>query len=324
MGWHKELTQGFHTPQALLAYLQLPASMLPATLAANQLFSTRVPLSFAKRMQKGTLNDPLLKQVLPARDEEKNHADYVTDPLQERSANPISGLLHKYHGRALMIVAGSCAINCRYCFRRHFNYQDNQLARHDWQRVVDYFCQDKTLTEIILSGGDPLMLKDSVFSALLDTLCTIPQLTTIRIHSRLPVVIPSRITHHLLNALHQTNKRIVLVIHSNHPNEINDEVKAALAPLLTQKITCLNQSVLLKGINDNPGILAQLSHALFDAGVLPYYLHLPDKVRGTQHFDVEQKRACDIHHQLQSLLPGYLVPKLVAEVPGKRSKITLS
>ena len=320
--WHKILAEGFSSAAELLAFLQLPTSL--ANNLAEKQFKTRVPRSFAARMQPGNRYDPLLLQVLAVDEELQNTDDYVEDPLAEAVANPLRGLIHKYHGRVLLTVAGACAVNCRYCFRRHFPYQDNNPGRGGWQQVLDYIANDVHIHEVILSGGDPLLAKDQVLAPLLMQLAAIPHLRTLRIHTRIPVVLPERINESFINILARNRLHKVIVLHSNHPHELDSQVADACADLRQIGCHLLNQSVLLAGVNDSAHILAELSERLFACGVLPYYLHLLDKVQGAAHFDVSLEDALGIFRQLQGLLPGYLVPRLAREVPGKKHKILIT
>lgn len=321
--WQDELTNLIREPAELLDLLKLPKSLLPAAEVAHQLFPLRVPRPYLERIERGNIEDPLLKQILPLGAESENHKGYSTDPLAEQSSNPHQGLVHKYHGRVLLVVAPSCAINCRYCFRRHFPYEENNPSRAQWQQTFDYIANDHSITEVIYSGGDPLAAPDRQLQWLTDQLASIPHLQRLRVHTRLPVVIPQRITDETLNWLAGSRLKPVMVLHINHPNEIDDDVRRAIARLKTAGVTLLNQSVLLKGINDNVETLTTLSETLFAADVLPYYLHLLDKVAGAAHFDIPEMRARQLHQQLQGRLPGFLVPKLCREEAGRASKTTI-
>ncbi len=316
--WQKLLAQGFSCASELLAFLQLPST---ASELAEKQFKTRVPRGFVALMQPGDRYDPLLLQVLAVAEELQLSDDFVTDPLQEIAVNPVKGLIHKYHGRVLLTLTGACAINCRYCFRRHFPYQDNNPGRQGWQSALAYIAKDTSIHEVILSGGDPLLAKDNVLQSLLEQLTAIPHLRTLRIHSRIPVVLPERINQSLLDILAATPLQKVLVLHSNHPRELDVRVADACASLRGIGCHLLNQSVLLAGVNDNAQVLATLSHALFAYGVMPYYLHLLDKVQGAAHFDIPLDQALKIYTELQSLLPGYLVPRLAREEAGKENKM---
>ncbi|CCJ81595.1 Lysine 2,3-aminomutase [Cronobacter dublinensis 1210] len=273
-------------------------------------------------MEKGNPQDPLLRQVLTSREEFVAAPGFTTDPLEEQNS-VVPGLLHKYHNRALLLVKGGCAVNCRYCFRRHFPYADNQGNKRNWQAALDYIAAHPELDEIIFSGGDPLMAKDNELEWLVTHLEAIPHLKRLRIHSRLPIVIPARVTDGLVRLLGQTRLQVLLVNHINHAQEIDDAFRAGMTKLRAAGVTLLNQSVLLKGVNDNAATLAALSNALFDAGVMPYYLHVLDKVQGAAHFMVSDDEARAIMRELLSQVSGYLVPKLAREIGGEPSKTPL-
>ncbi len=319
--WSKQLAMGLETPAALLRFVGLSPDNFD-TQQAHQAFKTRVPHSFAARIQKNNPYDPLLKQVLALDSEMQDAPGYHNDPLKEQAeANPIPGVLHKYQGRLLLMLSGSCAINCRYCFRRHFPYHENRLSPHHLGAALAYIQKESALSEIILSGGDPLMLKDTLLSPILKALEEISHIKRVRIHTRLPVVLPARITPELIQLLSPTRLHTVMVLHINHAQECNDELAQALLPLKHAGIPLLNQSVLLKGVNDTLEALVTLSERLFEMGVLPYYLHLLDQVKGAQGFEVPQDQAKTLYHGLQTALPGYLVPKCVREVPGVLHKV---
>lgn len=320
--WLKELGSALSDPSELLKELQLDPTPWQNGFGAKRQFAQRVPLSFVKRMEVGNPHDPLLRQVLPVIEEFEETAGYSTDPLEEQD-NAIPGLLHKYQDRVLMILKGGCAVNCRYCFRRHFPYQDNPSGRQHWQKALDYIRTHTELNEVIFSGGDPLMTQDGQLKWLLDELATIPHLKRLRFHSRLPVVIPNRITPELCELFAHSPLPIVLVTHINHANEINDEFRQAMRKLQDVRVTLLNQSVLLKDVNNNAEALVNLSEALFSAGILPYYLHVLDKVQGAAHFFVSDDDAKALVGELLSRLSGYLVPKLAREIAGRGSKTPL-
>ncbi len=322
--WQTLLKQGIQDTAELLALLELSPAEMPGALLTPQPFSVRVPRGFVARMQKGNPHDPLLLQVLPLVAETLPQPSYSTDPLAEAEANPIPGLLHKYQGRVLLTPTGVCAINCRYCFRRHFPYHENNPGSHGWQAAISYIRDHTDINEVILSGGDPLIAPDRVLAGLAEQLATIPHLDTLRIHSRLPIVLPERIDDAFISWFTGTRLKPVLVTHANHPQEIDTSVADAAAKLKKAGVIQLNQTVLLKGINDQADVLAQLSKKLFACDILPYYLHVLDKVQGTAHFDLPEAQAKTIYDELLSLLPGYLVPKLVREIPGKSSKIPIS
>ena len=321
MSWQKILGQGYHSVNDLLSFLELP-SYLGSELAEQQ-FPSRVPLGFAARMKKGNPHDPLLLQTLASVKELDSVEGYHPDPLDEESTNTLKGLIHKYHGRVLLTLTGACAINCRYCFRRHFPYQKNNPGRQGWRDVYDYIKNDESITEVILSGGDPLLASDTLLSELIRNLDRIPHLHTLRIHSRIPIVFPERIDDGLLGVLAETRLKKIVVLHCNHPQELDETVRQACSKL--QKIGChlLNQSVLLAAINDDARVLSTLSQTLFAYGVMPYYLHVLDKVTGASHFDLPFSKVQSIYRELQNLIPGYLLPRLAKEEPGKGSKTLL-
>ncbi|ELY2589161.1 EF-P beta-lysylation protein EpmB [Cronobacter sakazakii] len=321
--WLSQLADVITDPDELLHLLNIDASEeLLAGRDARRLFALRVPRAFAARMEKGNPQDPLLRQVLTAREEFVAAPGFTTDPLEEQNS-VVPGLLHKYHNRALLLVKGGCAVNCRYCFRRHFPYADNQGNKRNWQAALDYIAAHPELDEIIFSGGDPLMAKDHELEWLIAHLGAIPHIRRLRIHSRLPIVIPARITDALVRLLGETRLQVLLVNHINHAQEIDDAFRAGMAKLRAAGVTLLNQSVLLKGVNDNAATLAALSNALFDAGVMPYYLHVLDKVQGAAHFMVSDDEARAIMRELLSRVSGYLVPKLAREIGGEPSKTPL-
>jgi len=280
-------------------------------------------ITFVSRMRKGDLDDPLLLQVLPLKQEQHDVPGNSTDPLGEKHYNVCPGLVHKYHGRVLLTAAISCPINCRYCFRRHFDYQSNRLTPNNWDAALNYIRQDDTIDEVILSGGEPLLLPDRLISRLLDGIESIEHVQHIRIHSRYPIVVPQRLTHPLCSRLINSRCNIAMVLHCNHPNEINQHVKQHLQCLVNSRVTMLNQSVLLKNINDDIETLSSLSETLYNAGVLPYYLHATDRVVGTAHYQVTDVQAQQLSLELTHRLPGYLVPTLVREVSGERAKTRL-
>lgn len=320
--WLKQLSNAISDPRTLLETLEIDTSDWVDGFAARELFAQRVPQSFVDRMEKGNPHDPLLRQVLPLSEEFEIHQGYSSDPLEEQN-NAIPGLLHKYKSRALMIVKGGCAINCRYCFRRHFPYQDNKGSKAVWQQSLDYVANNPEINEIIWSGGDPLMAKDSELQWLLTAIEDIPHIKTLRIHSRLPVVIPARITTELCQRLQQSRLNIVFVSHINHANEINSELAQAFEKLVKARVTLLNQSVLLKGVNNSVSAQTKLSEALFSIGILPYYLHVLDKVQGAAHFYVSDDEARALIKGLIENVSGYLVPKLTREIGGRNSKTPL-
>jgi EF-P beta-lysylation protein EpmB len=285
-------------------------------------FSLRVPRGFIARMRKGDLDDPLLRQVLPVLAEGALASDFARDPVGDLASAVRPGLLHKYHGRVLLLLGGACAVHCRYCFRRHYPYRRDAVTRPEqWSEALAYIRGDKSLTEVILSGGDPLALSDVRLSELARSLAAIPQLVRLRVHTRLPVVLPERIDDALLRWLVGTRLTPIVVVHANHANEIDVSVDIAFHRLREAGVTLLNQSVLLRGVNDHLEALLELSEALFRIGTLPYYLHLLDRVEGAAHFDVPLPRALELMDGLRRRLPGYLVPRLVREQAGAPYKL---
>lgn len=302
---------------ALLS-LNLPSDQMVSE--AQQAFALRVPHEFIARMEVGNPVDPLLLQVLPVAREMQAVPGFSKDPLQENDQNPVPGLLHKYPNRVLLTLTGVCAVNCRYCFRRHFPYAENVPARANWEAAIDYIRDHPDVEEVILSGGDPLVLKDHLLAEFAKTLETIPHVVRLRIHTRLPIVIPQRVTDEWVQWMTHSRFQTVVVLHCNHPNEIDEHVTTALKKLRDASVTLLNQAVLLKNVNDTVPALVGLSKRLFQAGVLPYYLHLLDKVDGAAHFDVDESTANHLISEIKKQLPGFLVPKLAREMAGMLSK----
>lgn len=321
--WQTQLQGAVRDPSSLLERLELSAADIPLASRSLDTFPVRVPLEYIGKIRKGEPDDPLLRQVLPHIDEDLDWKGYTSDPLGELEKLAVPGVLHKYHGRVLLIATGACAIHCRYCFRRHFPYAENNAAKFEWSPAVDYIHNDPSITEVILSGGDPLTLADDKLYNLVARLGEIRSLTRLRIHSRIPTVLPARITANLLDILASCRLDVVIVSHCNHPNEIDSRVEMAFKMIRATGITLLNQSVLLKGINDNAGTLTRLFEQMFACGVLPYYLHMPDKVAGAGHYDVTLETARSIMEAIRKKLPGYLVPRLVREIPGAPYKIPI-
>lgn len=319
--WKKELADAVKDPLELFRILNLPPEYLPAAQEVSRDFALQVPRSFLARMERGNIDDPLLRQVLPLHLENRTIPGFTADPVGDLAASKAPGLIHKYFGRVLLVTTGACAIHCRYCFRRHFPYSQANPAANRWQNALRYIANDTTINEVILSGGDPFSMSDQKLIELTGLLASIPHVTTLRIHSRLPIVLPQRISRELMLALTNSRLQIVVVVHANHANEINHEVAAALGILRAYGITLLNQSVLLYKVNDNAAALARLSHTLFAHGALPYYLHTLDAVQGAAHFAVEKPRIHAIYAELSRLLPGYLLPKLVTELAGAEYKV---
>lgn len=322
--WQRELAHAISDPARLLQLLELPPGLLPGARQQAEGFALRVPRGYVARMQKGDAQDPLLRQVLPLAEEGVAAAGFRFDAVGDLGAMPLPGVLHKYQGRALLVATGACAIHCRYCFRRHFPYAQANPAQEGWSAALDYIAADSSLREVILSGGDPLSLSDTRLAALSGALQSIAHVRTLRIHTRLPIVLPERVDEALLGWLAGSRLRPVMVVHANHAHEIDGAVRRALARLVAAGVVLFNQSVLLAGVNDSVAALAALSEALFDAGVTPYYLHLLDRVQGAAHFEVDETRAHDLMHGLRARLPGYLVPRLVREQEGLPFKRVLA
>lgn len=323
--WQQLLSDSITCPEELLSRLDLSFEQwLQGATAGHQLFPVRVPEPFLARMRKGDPNDPLLRQVLPLSQEELRVPGFVRDPLEEDDAIQTTGLIRKYRSRALLMVTGQCAVNCRYCFRRHFPYEDQRLSPRDRQNIIETLAASPEINEVILSGGDPLAVNDRLLAQWATELDAIPHLKRLRLHTRLPVVIPERVCDSLLAWLRSTRLQVVMVLHINHPAEIDSVTRTALDRLRNAGVTLLNQSVILRGVNDNADVLEALSEALFDTGVLPYYLHAFDPVEGAHHYDVSDDEARRLVRELMSRLPGFLVPKLVREVPGRDGKTPIN
>lgn len=321
--WQRELANAVTDPAELCRLLQLDSQQALGAAAASGVFRLRVPRGFVRRMRRGDPNDPLLLQVLPAARELLELPGFSGDPLQEQAHMAAPGLLHKYHGRALLITTGACAVHCRYCFRREFPYED-ALGASRWGEALARIAADASIEEVILSGGDPLSLSTARLTQLTDALRGMAHVRRLRLHTRTPIVLPERVDDELLQWLQSLPWPVALVLHSNHAQEIDAEVRDACARLRAGGVQLLNQSVLLAGVNDSVPALQDLSEALWSAGVLPYYLHLLDRVRGTAHFEVEESRARALMAQLAARLPGYLLPRLAREQPGAPAKTVLA
>ncbi|MBE0438694.1 MAG: EF-P beta-lysylation protein EpmB [Gammaproteobacteria bacterium] len=322
--WQIELANTIKDPIELLAKLGLSGELdaIPPDLIMG--FPLRVPHSYFEKMRYGDKNDPLLRQVFPLIDESIEQQGFVHDPVGDHTAITSPGILQKYNGRALLLTTGACAIHCRYCFRRHFPYSDSNPLASQWQTTLDTLKADRSINEVIFSGGDPLTLSDTKLAPLVEQLDAIPHIKRLRIHTRLPIVIPSRVDHALLQWISTTRLQVVMVIHSNHANEIGDDVALALTRLQAAGCMLLNQAVLLKGVNDSADSLVELSERLSDVHVMPYYLHLLDRVAGASHFDVSEHKGIELITQIRARLPGYLVPRLVREQQGETSKTIIA
>jgi len=321
--WQRQLAEAYSNVDDLCRHLAINPSELPV-LPEFRAFPLKVPRGFADCMEKGNPTDPLLRQVLPLSHELQTHPGYNHDPVGDLNAVAQAGVIHKYHGRVLLITTGGCAVHCRYCFRRHFPYGDQQLSARRTTEAVNYIKAHTELKEVILSGGDPLLLSDDKLANLFRQLADIRHIERIRIHSRIPIVLPARVTERFIQILDDLPQQIIMVLHVNHQNELSEDVKKACQRIKQKQITLLNQSVLLQGVNDDDAILCKLSEKLFAYGVLPYYLHYLDKAAGVAHFEVSEHKARQLIQGLQNALPGYLVPKLVMEQSGAAHKIRIA
>lgn len=322
--WSTILSQSLKDVDALLTHLNLSYQQVGLTKGQPLDFPFRITQRYLAKITKGNPHDPLLKQILPTDAEKENHPEYRDDPLKEQKFSIIPGLLHKYYGRILLTLTGACAINCRFCFRKYFSYHSNIIHKGNINLILKYLTEHPDITEVILSGGDPLILDDEKLQWVIDSITSVPHIQTLRFHTRMPVVLPERITEHLLDLLLKSRFKSIFVVHINHPNELDDDILAALNYLTKNGVIVLCQSVLLKGINDCATHLMSLYQSLFKVGVLPYYLHLLDKVTGSHNFEVSLSKAKQIMHMLSTHLPGYLVPKLVYEKPDALYKIPIS
>ncbi len=310
-------------PETLIEVLDLDRGLLPGARAAARRFGLLVPRGYAALMAQSDPHDPLLRQVLPLAEELRSPPGFSADPVGERTAVHAPGLLQKYQGRALLLLTGACAIHCRYCFRRHLPYAEDSARLDRAARAVRRLAEDPSIREVILSGGDPLLPDDDSLAVLVGELAEIPHLRRLRLHTRLPIVLPSRVTDRLCRILSASRLQPILVVHTNHARELGAAARGALGQLHDAGIPLLNQSVLLRGVNDSAYRLAALSEALFECTVLPYYLHLLDRVSGAAHFEPAEATAIRILDQLRTQLPGYLVPRLVKEIAGAPYKIPL-
>ncbi|WP_299877315.1 EF-P beta-lysylation protein EpmB [uncultured Cocleimonas sp.] len=325
--WRTVLKKAFKDPLELLEFLGLDRAEYLDKVKTDSRFKMLVPLSYAEKMQKGDWNDPLLQQVLPINQENIETRGFVNDPIGDLQAEASSGLLHKYQGRVLLVTTGAFPVHCRYCFRREFPYADSSPDKKQWQNTLDYIQGDNSIHEVIFSGGDPLMLSDDRLQKMCVEITAIPHVKTLRFHTRVPVFLPERINQSLrkmftaLSAVQDIQK--VMVVHINHANEIDEHVSRALSDLRKDGFSLLNQSVLLKEVNDDVATLSELSHKLMANHVLPYYLHQLDRIQGAAHFEVERDRSIKLMEGLRNNLPGYLVPRLVEDISGKRSKLPI-
>lgn len=308
----------------LLERLGLTPEQAGFSAAAAREFPLRVPRAYVDLMARYDPADPLLRQVLAIEAENEPAAGFGPDPVGERESSPVPGILHKYAGRALLVATGACAVHCRYCFRRHFPYQEQMATGTRLEQALAWLAGRPDIEEVILSGGDPLSLSDRRLAGLLAELAAIPHLRRLRIHTRLPVVEPARLSERLRALLSDARWQSLLVLHANHAREISTGLEAGLAPLRGAGVTLLNQAVLLRGVNDTGDALVDLSERLFSVGILPYYLHLLDPVAGAAHFEVAEASARSLHEQMHARLPGYLVPRLVRERVGEPAKAVIA
>jgi EF-P beta-lysylation protein EpmB len=318
------LAEAFRQPEELLAAVGVSPTQFADAIQSENAFPLRVPRGYAARMRHGDAADPLLLQVLSRGIESEIRPDFDLDPVGDGAAKVAPGLLHKYQGRVLLVTTAACPIHCRYCFRRHYPYSEQRAEDRSWRQALDYIAADASIQEVILSGGDPLTLSTARLEEITDGLRNIPHIRRLRIHSRVPIVLPERIDGELLRWLARLPWQTVLVTHCNHPNEVDTTVHHALSQLRALGLTLLNQAVLLRHINDDSNTLTLLSEALFSAGVLPYYLHMLDRVQGAAHFEVETSTALKLMERVRQRLPGFLVPQLVREVAGEPNKLPLS
>ncbi len=320
--WQKQLAEAVSDPAELLEILELPEALLESVSRAAESFPLRVTHHYLSLIRRADPADPLLRQVLPLDAENRIVDGFSTDPVGDHVAALGAGILHKYEGRALLIATGACAVHCRYCFRRHYPYGQDNAVRH-WDRMLQTLRAKPQISEVILSGGDPLSLSDQRLGKLVLELGEIDHLKRLRVHTRLPVALPSRVTPTLLKTLSDSPLHCSIVLHCNHPNELSEPLRAPLRKLRQSGITLLNQAVLLRGVNDRLETQISLSERLFEFGVLPYYLHLLDPVAGAAHFAVPAELPAQMELGLEKALPGYLVPKFVRETPGATSKTPL-
>ena len=323
-GWQRSLAAAIRDPDELVEALDLPGRLGQPARRAAELFGLLVPGSYLARMRRGDPADPLLRQVLPLEAEFDVVEGFTQDAVGDADARRAPGLIHKYAGRALLISTGACPVHCRYCFRRHYPYGSEPRRLDDWEPAFETIAGDDSLEEIILSGGEPLMLTDTRLAQLVERLQAIGHLRRLRVHTRMPIVLPDRVTDRLLSLLTETRLTTVVVVHANHPAEVAADCAEALGRLVRSGLTVLNQAVLLAGVNDDLDVLVELCTRLIDLGVVPYYLHQLDRVAGTAHFEVPESRGLELARQLEARLPGYAVPQYVREVAGALGKVRLA
>ncbi len=321
--WQQALKDAVRDPLELCRLLELPAEWAAAARHVAKSFPLFAPRSYVARMRPADPADPLLRQVLPIEAEAHHHAGFSQDPVGDQQARLSPGLLHKYEGRVLIVATGACAVHCRYCFRRHFPYEQAPRTPGEWSDTLDRIAADTSIREVILSGGDPLTLVDESLAELVDRIAAIDHVRRLRVHTRLPIMIPQRVTQELLSWLTGTRLAPVMVLHANHPAELQGTAAAAVRRIVTAGVPTLNQAVLLRGVNDTVVALAELSERLVDLGAMPYYLHQLDRVAGAAHFEVPTDEGLALVEELRRHLPGYAVPQYVQEVAGQSYKVEL-
>ena len=322
--WRQAMKQAIRDPAELVRLLNLPDHFIEPASQASRQFGLFAPREFVARMRPGDPRDPLLRQVLPLSEEQEPAPGFTRDPVGDLSSAKAPGLLHKYQGRALLVVTGACPVHCRYCFRRHFPYSDGPRSVAELTPALEAITEDNSIREVILSGGDPLTVADGQLSELASTIAAISHVERLRVHTRMPITIPQRVTGDLLGWLAGTRLAPVVVVHTNHPREIDEAVGRALQAMSSAGLTLLNQTVLLAGVNDDADVLVELSQRLFRYGVLPYYLHQLDRVAGAAHFEASAAAGRAIVKQMRQRLPGYLVPRYVREIAGEAGKTVLA
>lgn len=315
--WQEAMRAAVRDPHELCRRLDLPDTFE----AAAKDFPLFVPPDYLAKIEPRNPRDPLLRQVLPVSEELDVREGFTRDPVADLHAQPLAGLIHKYNGRALLITTGACAIHCRYCFRRHFPYSEAPRSIGAWQPALQHIECDRSIEEVILSGGDPLTVVDSQLAELVAALADIPHLRRLRVHTRLPIVIPERVTTELLDVLSASRLTSVMVVHANHPRELEGEVARSLARLVDAGTPTLNQAVLLRGVNDDADTLVELSSRLVDLRVMPYYLNQLDRVSGAAHFEVPIERGRELIAEMRTRLPGYAVPRYVQDNGGAAKEI---
>ncbi|MCG8583731.1 MAG: EF-P beta-lysylation protein EpmB [Pirellulales bacterium] len=318
--WQEEMKRAIRDAAELCRVLSLPRELADEARRAAGDFPLFAPRPYVARMRRGDVHDPLLRQVLPIDAENTLAPGFVADPVADHAAEITPGLLHKYHGRVLLVTTGACAVHCRYCFRRHYPYAEVPKSVDAWEPAIDAIAGDASINEVILSGGDPLTLADETLGELVERLEQIEHLRVLRIHTRLPIMIPQRVDDALCDLLAGTRLVPYVVVHANHAAEIDEHVAAAIQRLQAAGAAVLNQSVLLAGVNDSVEALEELSRRLIELRVQPYYLHQLDRVDGAAHFEVPVERGKEILKALRERLPGYAVPRYVQEVPGAEGK----